>query len=151
LDDYAACLSPEQYQKVHWPNQNDPRDVYVHVVRTRVRKPYTCQLVIARYSLTCPLKAVRYWASSDLDADLPTLVNHIATRWDVEILFSDAKGLLGLDHYQLMDANAIIHFWTLIMTAYVFNAGTGFISSFRPVSRLRNCTLFSSRDSKVQR
>jgi len=120
LDAYAASLSPEQYQKVQWPSQDDPRDVYVHVVRTRVRKLYTCQLVIARYSLDCPLKAVRYWASSDLEADLLTLVAHIAARWDIEVLFGDTKDLLGLDHYQLMNATAIVRFWTLVMAAYAF-------------------------------
>jgi SRSO17 transposase len=120
LDAYAASLSPEQYQKVQWPSQEHPREVYVHVVRTRVRKLYTCQLVIARFALDCPLKAVRYWASSDLQADLLTLVNHIATRWDIEVLFGDTKELLGLDHYQLMDATAIVRFWTLVMAAYAF-------------------------------
>ena len=120
LDDYAARLKPAQYQKMTWPSQEDPRTVYVHVVRTRVRKLYTCQVVITRFALDCPLKAVRYWASSDLDADATTLIDHIAARWDIEVLFSDAKDLLGLDHYQLMDATAILRFWTLVMAAYAF-------------------------------
>ncbi len=120
VDAYAASLSPEQYQKMQWPSQEEPREVYVHVVRTRVRKLYTCQLVIARYALDCPLKAVRYWASSDLDADPATLLLHITTRWDIEVLFSDTKDLLGLDQYQLMTATAILRFWTLVMAAYAF-------------------------------
>jgi hypothetical protein len=120
VDEYAASLSPDQYQKVQWPSQDEPREVYVHVVRTRIRKLYTCQLVIARYALDCPLKAVRYWASSDLDADTATLLHHITTRWDIEVLFSDTKDLLGLDHYQLMTTTAIIRFWTLVMAAYMF-------------------------------
>jgi hypothetical protein len=61
-----------------------------------------------------------YWASSDLSADLPTLVGHIAARWDVEVLFADTKELLGLDQYQLMTAPAIVRFWTLVMHAYYF-------------------------------
>lgn len=120
LDEYAARLKPAQYQKMTWPSQEAPRTVYVHVVRTRVRKLYTCQVVITRFALDCPLKAVRYWASSDLDADATTLIDHIAARWDIEVLFSDAKDLLGLDHYQLMDATAILRFWTLVMAAYAF-------------------------------
>jgi len=120
VDEYAASLSPEQYQKTYWPSQDEPREVYVHVVRTRVRKLYTCQLVIARYALDCPLKAVRHWASSDLAADPATLLHHIAARWAVEVLFSDTKDLLGLDQYQLMSATAIVRFWTLVMAAYVF-------------------------------
>lgn len=120
LDAYAASLSPEQYHKLSWPSQDDPRDVYVHVVRTRIHNLYTCQLVIARYALDCPLKAVRYWASSDLEADPATLLQHITTRWEIEVLFSDAKDLLGLDQYQLMSTTAILRFWTLVMVAYTF-------------------------------
>ena len=120
LDEYAARLKPTQYHKMTWPSQEDPRTVYVHVVRTRVRKLYTCQVVITRFALDCPLKAVRYWASSDLDAEATTLLDHIAARWDIEVLFSDAKDLLGLDQYHLMDATAILRFWTLVMAAYAF-------------------------------
>jgi hypothetical protein len=32
----------------------------------------------------------------------------------------DSKEELGLDHYQLMSASAILRFWTLAMLAYVF-------------------------------
>jgi SRSO17 transposase len=120
LDEYAACLKPDQYHKLTWPSQEDPRTVYVHVVRTRVRKLYTCQVIITRFALDCPLKAVRYWASSDLDAEATTLLDHIAARWDIEVLFSDTKDLLGLDQYQLMDAIAIVRFWALVMAAYAF-------------------------------
>jgi SRSO17 transposase len=57
-----------------------------------------------------------------LAADLNTLVGHIARRWDVEVLFADTKELLGLDQYQLMTAQAILRFWTLVMLAYFFLA-----------------------------
>lgn len=120
LDSYAAGLSPQAYQKVLWPSQQAHTEAYVHVLTTRVRKLYKCQLVIIRPSLDCPLSAIRYWASSNLDADLHTLVQHIAARWDIEVLFEDGKGLLGLDQYQLMSATAILRFWTLVMAAYLF-------------------------------
>jgi hypothetical protein len=121
LGDYAAGLEPDQYQKVRWPRQDDePREVYVHVVRTRIRKLYTCQLIIARPALDCLAKDIRYWASSDLDADLLTLVNYLAARWAIEVFFGDTKELLGLDHYQLMSATAILRFWTLVCAAYLY-------------------------------
>ncbi|MBN1430148.1 MAG: hypothetical protein JXB07_17395 [Anaerolineae bacterium] len=120
LNEYAVQLPPKQYQKMAWPNQGKPRTLCVHVVRARVRKLYTCQVVITTFVLDCPLKAVRYWASSDPDADARTLLAHIAARWDIQGLFGDAKDLLGLDQYQLMDATAILCFWTLIMAAYTF-------------------------------
>ncbi len=107
---------------MEWPRQGDnpdePRQVYVHVVQTRVRSLYRCQLVIARPALDAPASATRYWASSDLDADVTTLLGHSAARWDVEVFFSDTKDLLGLDQYQLMTTTAIVRFWTLVLAAY---------------------------------
>jgi SRSO17 transposase len=120
LSDYAAGLTSQDYQRVTWPNQSRERQVYAHVVPTRVRKLYRCQVVIVRERLDSPLSEVRYWASSDLEADLPTLIGHMAARWDIEVLFGDAKELLGLDQYQVMGATAILRFWTLAMAAYLF-------------------------------
>jgi hypothetical protein len=42
-----------------------------------------------------------------MEADADTLVAQIAQRWDIEVLFADVKELSGLDHYQLMSAQAI--------------------------------------------
>ena len=53
-------------------------------------------------------------------ADLPALVRHLAARWQVEVLFAGAKAVLGLDHYQLMTAPALLRFWTLVLAAYAF-------------------------------
>ncbi len=121
LDEYAASLAAGDWQQVRWPAQGQNRWVYVHVVSTRIKKLYRCQLVIVRGQLTeDDEEKTRFWASSDLVADLTTLVGHIATRWTIEVLFADTKELLGLDHYQLMSANAILRFWTLVMAAYCF-------------------------------
>ncbi len=123
LVDYTAGLTETDYTHVLWPRQSDSDDerwVYVHVVSTRVRKLYRCQVIIVRESLSAPLNEARYWASSDLTADLQALITHIATRWDIEVLFADTKELLGADQYQLMTAQAIVRFWTLVMAAYLF-------------------------------
>jgi hypothetical protein len=118
LDDYAAQLSDADFTRVQWPNGKDKeRWVYAHVVSTRVKKLYRCQVILVRETLD---GKTRYWASSDLDADLETLLQHIAARWDVEVLFADTKELLGIDQYQLMGAQAIQRFWTLAMLAYCF-------------------------------
>lgn len=121
VDEYAAALPQTAWQRVCWPNQNGQRWVYVHVVSTRIKKLYRCQLVIARGQWDDEEEErTLYWASSDLTADLMTLVGHIATRWDVEVLFADTKELFGLDQYQLMTTTAIVRFWTLVMLAYYF-------------------------------
>src|SRR5260221_4372855 len=118
LSDYTAHLSASDYVQLKWPKGDG--DVYVHVVTTRVRKLYCCQVVIVRQSLDAPLSQARYWASSDLEAHPETLLVHIAARWDIEVLFGDSKEELGLDQYQVMRAVAIVRFWTLAMLAYVF-------------------------------
>src|SRR5260370_34891912 len=56
----------------------------------------------------------------DLEADAQTLLAHIAARWDIEVLTGSSKEELGLDHYQLMSATAILRLWTLAMLAYGF-------------------------------
>lgn len=118
VSDYTAHLQDSDYQRVKWPGST--QEVYVHVVTTRVRKLYQCQVIIVRQSLDAPVAQARYWASSDLQADLPTLLTHIATRWQIEVLFGDGKEELGLDHYQVMSALGIVRFWTLALLAYVF-------------------------------
>jgi len=114
---YAASLTADDCQR-QGNDPDEPRQVYVHVVQTRVRSLYRCQRVITRPTLDAPASAPRYWASSDLDADMTTLLGHIAARWNVEVFFSDTKDLLGLDQYHLMTTTAIVRFWTLVFAAY---------------------------------
>ncbi len=120
LADYAAGLPADAYTAIARPTPDGERTVYAHAVQTRVRKLYRCQVVILREALDAPLTQARYWASSDLAADRPALVAHIAARWAVEVLFADTKEVLGLDHYQVMTAPALLRFWTLVMAAYAF-------------------------------
>lgn len=117
---YAARLTADDYTLMQWFDAEGAHQLYVHAVATRVRKLYRCQVVVLRQSLDAPLAEARFWASSDLAADPATLLSHIQTRWDIEGLFGDTKEELGLDHYQLMSATAIVRFWTLVMTAYAF-------------------------------
>jgi len=118
LSEYTAQLRASDYVELAWPKGE--KTVYVHVITTRVRSLYRCQVVIVRQSLDDPVSQARYWASSDLEASPQTLLLHIAARWDIEVLFGDSKEELGLDQYQLMSAVAIVRFWTLAMLAYVF-------------------------------
>jgi hypothetical protein len=121
LTAYAAGLTAADYQRVTWPSQEaEPRQVWIHVVQTRVKKLYRCQVILVKETLDAPVTQVRYFASSDVAADVPTLVGHLAARWAVEVLFADGKELLGLDQYQLMSAEGIVRFWTLAWAAYTF-------------------------------
>jgi len=118
LSAYAAGLSERDFELLPWPRGG--KKVYVHVVKTSVRKLYRCHVVIVRHNLTAPLSQTRYWGSSDLEANAKELLAHVAARWDIEVFFGDGKEELGLDHYQVMSASVLLRFWTLAMLAYVF-------------------------------
>lgn len=113
LSVHGAQLSPDDFTLVSWPRGD--RQVYVHVVTTRIKKLYTCQLICIREKLDGNTK---FWVSSDLEVDVVALLGHIAQRWDIEVLFADVKELLGIDQYQLMSVQAIQRFWLLVMVAY---------------------------------
>ena len=89
LSEYTAQLRASDYVELAWPKGK--KMVYVHVVTTRVRSLYLCQVVIVRQSLDDPVSQARYWASSDVEASPELLLAHIAARWDIEVLFGDGK------------------------------------------------------------
>lgn len=121
LDAYAKRLKADDYKEVIWPRHDgDGRTVSVHVFAAAVQKLGRVQLIVVREKRGDKLTEPRFWASSDRQADAQTLVGYLAARWDVEVLFADAKELLGLDHYQLISAQALVRFWTLVLAAYVF-------------------------------
>jgi hypothetical protein len=121
LDAYALRLKDEDYIAVIWPRQDgDGRTVYVHVFVSAIQKLGRVQLIVVREKRGDKLREPRFWASSDMQADAQTLVGHLAARWDIEVLFADAKELLGLDQYQLISATALVRFWILVLTAYIF-------------------------------
>lgn len=64
LREYTTSLRNEDYVQLLWPRGEEAEYVWVHVVSTRVRKLYCCQVIIVRRSLQEPLSQVRYWASS---------------------------------------------------------------------------------------
>lgn len=113
LSAYAATLGPSDFEAVVWPSDQGGRTLYAHRRKTFVRKFGPAQILITRETLEAPPEQWRYWVTSLLDADTQTVIHILSVRWDIEVLFEDGKELLGLDHYQLMSAQAILRFWTL--------------------------------------
>lgn len=114
LSAYAATLKAEDWQEAVWPSQEDDRPGYVHTVVTWIRKLGPTLLLITCHDPNNPAKSIRYWGSTLLEAEAQTVIKTLAVRWSIEVLFEDNKDLLGADHYQLMSAEAIVRFWTLI-------------------------------------
>lgn len=120
LSEYAASLAPEQFTECVWPSAAGGKPVFVHRVRTLVRKLGACQVLITRPSADASLKQTRYFVSSVLDAQSQTLLDILAIRWKIETFFDDLKELFGSDHYQMMRRKSILRFWTLACCAYAF-------------------------------
>ena len=120
LSEYAARLTPEAFTECVWPSAAGGHPVFVHRVRTLVRKLGACQVLIVRPRADASLKQTRYFVSSLLEADSETLLEVLAIRWKIETFFDDLKELFGSDHYQMMSATSILRFWTLACCGYVF-------------------------------
>ena len=120
LAEYAATLTPEQFTECVWPSAAGGHPVFVHRVRTFVRKLGACQVLVVRPTADASVKQTRYFVTSLLDADTQAILNILAIRWKIETFFDDLKELFGSDHYQVMSATGILRFWTLACCGYVF-------------------------------
>jgi hypothetical protein len=120
LKQYAAALTPEAFTECVWPSASGGNTVFVHRVRTLVRKLGACQVLVVRPTADATLKQTRYFVTSLLEADTETILGILAIRWRIETFFDDLKELFGSDHYQMMSARSILRFWTLACCAYVF-------------------------------
>ena len=104
-----------------WPHEDgSSRQVYAHLVRTFVKSLGACQVLIVKERLDQPLKEVRYWATSELQADLATVVGWVAQRWAIEQFVADVKEVFGSDQYQIRSAQGIVRFWYMGFLGYLY-------------------------------
>jgi len=120
LSKYAARLGPEDWQEIIWPSAQGGQKMYAHRLPSWIRKLGPTLVMITCHDLEEPLKSVRYWGSTLLDLTAQEMADLLAIRWEVETFFEYEKDLLGSDHYQLMSAQAIVRFWTLIASLMCF-------------------------------
>jgi hypothetical protein len=113
LSQYAAQLTPEDWQEVIWPSQQGGQKWYAHVINTWVHHLGPTLLMITCQDPKQPEHAIRYWGSTLLDLDAQSFIDIMAIRWNIETFFEYDKDLLGSDHYQVMSTQAILRFWTL--------------------------------------
>lgn len=116
LSSYIQELKPEDFVLVPWRG----RLIAAHLVRTFVYKLGACQVLVVKENPKAAPETARCWATSDLGADVVTVASYAAQRWDIETWIEDAKGLLGLDHYQLISADSVVRFWHLVCCCYLY-------------------------------
>ena len=78
--------------------------------------------LVARRSLTAPHEVAYYRAYAPATTGLAELARVAGTRWNVEVGFEQAKGELGLDHYEVRHWRAWYRHMTLVFVAYAFLA-----------------------------
>jgi len=120
LSQYATRLAPEDWQVVNWPSRQGGHKCYAHIINTWIRKLGPTLLLVTCKDPYASQKSFRFWGSTVSDMDAQTFVDTLAIRWNIETLFEYDKDLLGSDHYQLMSAEAILRFWTLISCLLCF-------------------------------
>jgi hypothetical protein len=120
VDQYAAGLTADDFDPVIWPTAAGDKMVYAHLVNTWVRKLGPCQVLIVKLDPGDGLEHTRYWATSRLHDTLEQVIDYVAQRWTIEVLFADFKELMGSDHYQMRSARAIVRFWALGLCLYQF-------------------------------
>jgi SRSO17 transposase len=80
--------------------------------------------LLARRATSDPDELAFYVCFAPADTSLATLVRVAGCRWQVEEAFEQAKGEVGLDHYQVRQYTAWYRHVTLAMTAHAFLAVT---------------------------
>jgi SRSO17 transposase len=80
--------------------------------------------LLARRSISDPTDLAFYVCFAPAATSLATLVRVAGCRWRVEEAFEQAKGEVGLDHYQVRQYGAWYRHITLAMAAHAFRAVT---------------------------
>jgi SRSO17 transposase len=80
--------------------------------------------LLARRTVSDPGELAYYLCFGPADTSLVTLVRVAGSRWRVEEAFEQAKGEVGLDHYQVRQYPAWYRHITLAMAALAFLAAT---------------------------
>jgi SRSO17 transposase len=96
---------------------------------TWVRLPYEsaaglAHWLLARRSLSDPTELAYYRAFGPADTTLVALVRVAGARWAIEENFEDAKGLVGLDQYEVRKWDAWYRHVTLALLAHAYLAAT---------------------------
>jgi SRSO17 transposase len=96
---------------------------------TWVRLPYEspaglAHWLLARRSLSDPTEVAYYRAFGPADTTLEVLVRVAGARWAIEENFEDAKGMVGLDPYEVRKWDAWYRHVTLALLAHAYLAAT---------------------------
>jgi SRSO17 transposase len=96
--------------------------VRIRVVESRDGMPGPAVWLVARRSVSRPQEIVYYLALAPRTVALPTLATVAGTRWTVEQCIEEAKGEVGLDHYEVRFWPSWYRHVTLVLMAHTWLA-----------------------------
>jgi SRSO17 transposase len=82
--------------------------------------PGTAHWLLARRSLSDPTEHAYYRVFGPADTPVATMVRVAGMRWAIEAGFEDAKGAVGLDHYEVRTWTAWYRHVTLALLAHAY-------------------------------
>jgi SRSO17 transposase len=82
--------------------------------------PGTAHWLLARRSLSDPTEHAYYRVFGPADTPVATMVRVAGMRWAIETSFEDAKGAVGLDHYEVRTWTAWYRHVTLALLAHAY-------------------------------
>ena len=122
-----AEVEPEQWLRLNAADGSKGKRLYdwVRVPLWRLGWPANVGFwLLARRSISDPTGLAFYVCFAPAATSLATLVRVAGCRWRVEEAFEQAKGEVGLDHYQVRQYGAWYRHITLAMAAHAFLAVT---------------------------
>ena len=84
------------------------------------RAPGTAQWLLARRSLSDPTEVAYYRVYGPAATPVADMVRVAGMRWAIEASFEDAKGAVGLDHYEVRKWTAWYRHITLALLAHAY-------------------------------
>jgi SRSO17 transposase len=82
--------------------------------------PGTAHWLLARRSLSDPTECAYYRVCGPADTPVAEMVRVAGRRWAIEACFEDAKGAVGLDHYEVRKWTAWYRHVTLALLAHAY-------------------------------
>ena len=93
---------------------------FLRVVESRANLPATELWLIIRRTLDDPSVIKYYFSNAPADTPLIEFVRISGMRWPIETIFEEAKGEVGLDHYEMRSWPGWHHHMLLVSLAHHF-------------------------------
>jgi len=93
---------------------------FIHLTESRANLPASELWLIIRRNLDDPTVVKFYFSNAPTETPLLELVRICGMRWPIENIFEEAKGVVGLDHYEMRSWIGWHHHMLLVSLAHHF-------------------------------